>query len=105
LLESGTFIGEYPAHADFLPLSALASAAAVGLSAGVFALLLTLTVYYMEDLFHHHLGRLHWMWWPALGGLIVGLGGYFQPRALGIGKDVIEDLVRGHFAGGVLTVL
>ena len=35
----------------------------------------------------HHL-PIHWMWWPALGGLVVGVGGYFQPHALGVGKDV-----------------
>ena len=46
--------------------------------------MLTLAVYAAEDLFHH-IKRLHWMWWPALGGLAVGIGGYFEPRALGVG--------------------
>jgi len=59
----------------------------------------------MEDLFHHHLKKIHWMWWPALGGLVVGLGGYFQPHALGIGKDVIEGLVQGRFANSLMAVL
>ena len=47
-----------------------------------------------EDLF----GRLpmHWMWWPAIGGLVVGLGGLSEPRALGVGYDVIGDLLNGH---------
>ena len=39
---------------------------------------------------------LHWMWWPAIGGLIVGVGGLFEPRALGVGYDVIGDLLSGH---------
>jgi len=30
-----------------------------------------------------------------LGGLVVGIGGYFQPRALGVGYDVIEELLKG----------
>jgi CBS domain-containing protein len=37
------------------------------------------------------------MWWPALGGLIVGVGGYFEPRALGVGYDVIRDLLQGKY--------
>jgi H+/Cl- antiporter ClcA/predicted transcriptional regulator len=105
LLESGTFIRDYTPHADFLPREALASASLVGLCAGVFALLLTLAVYFMEDLFHHRLKSIHWMWWPALGGLVVGIGGYFEPRALGVGKDVIEDLLHGQFAANLLGVL
>ena len=104
LLESGTFIRDYTPHASILPWETLASASVIGLCAGVFALLLTLAVYTMEDLFHR-LKKLHWMWWPAIGGLVVGVGGYFQPRALGIGKDVIDGLVHGEFAGSLLAVL
>ena len=36
------------------------------------------------------------MWWPAMGGLIIGLGGLLQPHALGIGNDVIEGLLHGE---------
>ncbi len=57
----------------------------------------------MEDLF----GRLpiHWMWWPALGGLVVGIGGFFEPRALGVGYDVIGDLLANHLALTVVVSL
>src|SRR5262249_10918337 len=68
----------------------------VGLLAGVLALLLTLAVYTMEDLFHRL--PIHWMWWPALGGLVVGVGGYFRPHALGVGYDLIRGLLRGDIA-------
>ncbi|MEO8499474.1 MAG: chloride channel protein [Vicinamibacteria bacterium] len=48
------------------------------------------------------------MWWPALGGLIVGLGGYIFPQALGVGYDVIGALLTGegslHLVTGVLLV-
>ncbi|MFX7825013.1 chloride channel protein, partial [Acinetobacter baumannii] len=47
-----------------------------------------------EDGFHRL--PLHWMWWPALGGIAVGLGGLLQPRALGVGSDVIADLLNQH---------
>lgn len=104
LLEPGAFIPHYVPHPEFLPWSTLASAAVIGICGGFCALLLTLAVYTSEDLFHR-LKRLHWMWWPALGGLAIGLGGAFQPRALGIGKDVIDDLLYARFTGQLLSVL
>jgi CIC family chloride channel protein len=67
----------------------------VGLIAGGLALCLTLAVYASEDAFAKL--PIHWMWWPAIGGLLVGVGGYFEPRALGVGYDVIRDLLSGHF--------
>ncbi len=73
----------------------LFSAAACGLFAGVLALILTVSVYAMEDLFHRL--PIHWMWWPAIGGLAVGIGGYFQPHALGVGYDIIEDMLQGKY--------
>jgi H+/Cl- antiporter ClcA len=73
----------------------------LGLLAGGLALLLTLAVYGMEDLFHHL--PFHWMWWPALGGLAVGIGGYFQPHALGVGYDLIRGLLQNNL-GRVLGV-
>jgi CBS domain-containing protein len=45
------------------------------------------------------------MWWPAIGGLIVGIGGYFEPRALGVGYDVIGDLLNQHLVLSVVVVL
>ena len=45
-------------------------------------------------------GLLHWMWWPAIGGLVIGIGGYFQPRALGVGYDTIASLVQTADAPG-----
>ncbi len=69
----------------------------VGLTAGVLSLGLTLAVYAMEDFFHRL--PIHWMWWPAIGGVVVGFGGYFQPQALGVGYDVIRKLLLGGFQG------
>jgi H+/Cl- antiporter ClcA len=91
-----------PPH-DKLGFTPLLSSALVGLGAGVFALLLTWAVYAMEDLFHKL--PIHWMWWPALGGLAVGIGGYFQPHALGVGYDIIEDLLSGKMTLAVLIPL
>jgi H+/Cl- antiporter ClcA len=69
----------------------LLSAGLVGLLSGVLAMMLTWAVYGMEDLFHRL--PIHWMWWPAIGGLVVGIGGMFQPRALGVGYDIISELI------------
>lgn len=75
------------------------AAAAIGLLAGLLALTLTGLVYMMEDLFHRL--PFHWMWWPAIGGLAVGIGGYFQPHALGVGYDIISGLLQGNI-GAIL---
>src|SRR5262249_36822441 len=80
---------------DTLPLQALLSSGGAGLLAGLLALGLTLAVYAWEDFFLRL--PIHWMWWPALGGLVVGVGGYFQPRALGVGYDVIRDMLTGNY--------
>jgi H+/Cl- antiporter ClcA/CBS domain-containing protein len=66
----------------------------VGLLAGGLSALLTGAVYASEDAFQHL--PIHWMWWPAIGGLVIGIGGLFFPQALGVGYDVIADLLQGN---------
>ena len=48
------------------------------------------------------------MWWPAIGGLIIGIGGLIEPRALGVGYDVIGQLLhqqrRKSLIVGILVV-
>jgi len=86
---------------------ALLGALLVGIVAGVMALLLSRAVYASEDLFEEHL-PLHWMWWPAIGGIVVGIGGLIFPRALGTGYDVIDSLLTGNHTwqliAGILVV-
>jgi len=81
----------------------LLSCMAAGVFCGALSAGLTLSLYKVEDLF----GRLplHWMWWPALGGLAVGIGGYFEPRALGVGYDVIGDLLHNRLAWQAVAAL
>ncbi len=64
-----------------------------GLIGGFVAWLATALVYLSEDTFRKL--PIHWMWWPAIGGLIIGIGGLFEPRALGVGYDVIRTLLEG----------
>jgi chloride channel protein, CIC family len=68
--------------------------ALVGIVGGLQSGLCTRCLYAGEDLFERL--PIHWMWWPMIGGVFVGLGGMIQPRALGVGYDVIADLVNGH---------
>jgi H+/Cl- antiporter ClcA len=77
-------------------LLALVSCTVAGLACGALSAALSASLYKMEDLFGEL--PLHWMWWPAIGGLAVGVGGYFEPRALGVGYDVIGDLLQNHIA-------
>lgn len=65
-----------------------------GIGGGLLAVIATEMVYFSEDTFKKL--PIHWMWWPAIGGLIIGIGGLFEPRALGVGYDVIGDLLQGH---------
>ena len=76
----------------------LAAVIGVGIAAGLQSGLLTGLLYKAEDLFGD--SPIHWMWWPAIGGLAVGLGGLIEPRALGVGYDVIGDLLGGHMTAG-----
>ncbi len=80
------------AHASFTGIGLLACCA-VGIIAGIFSTATSKLFYKIEDAFHHL--PFHWMWWCVIGGLVVGIGGYFQPRALGVGYDVIEELLKG----------
>ncbi|HEV7427931.1 MAG TPA: chloride channel protein [Thermoanaerobaculia bacterium] len=91
-----------PAHA-IVAWPGLLAAVGVGLAAGAFSSLLSTLLYALEDGFEHL--PLHWMWRPAVGGLFVGIGGYFQPRTLGVGYDVIGDLLLGRLAVSIILSL
>lgn len=84
----------FPLHTEPVATAALVSCAIAGVLCGALAALLTQALYKTEDFFHAL--PVHWMWWPAIGGLVVGIGGYLEPRALGVGYDVIGDLLNGH---------
>ena len=48
---------------------------------------------------------MHLMWWPVIGGAVVGIGGCFEPRALGVGYDTIRDLLERHLIGAFVLGL
>ena len=82
-----------PAHPLFVGPAGLAGCVVAGLLAGGLSSLLTQAVYAAEDGFAKL--EIHWMWWPAIGGLVVGAGGLVFPQALGVGYDTIGALLQG----------
>ena len=84
-------------------LRAIGIYTALGLLTGVASIVVTRIVYLVEDTFEKI--PVHWMWWPALGGIVVGVVAIVAPRTLGVGYDNIRDLLGGHVAVGVLFSL
>jgi chloride channel protein, CIC family len=83
--------------------SALLSWLVIGVITGFGSAVLTAIVYGTEDLFAKL--PIHWMWWPAIGGIVVGIGGWFQPAALGVGYDIIEAMLHHQLATQALIAL
>ena len=89
-----------PVHPAFIGPQGLLGCVVAGVLAGALSALLTQAVYAAEDAFQHL--PIHWMWWPAIGGLVIGVGGWMFPQALGVGYDVIGDLLQGNVASRVI---
>jgi H+/Cl- antiporter ClcA/predicted transcriptional regulator len=95
-----------PEHPLNVGLDALAACLLAGILAGLLSLILTKAVYASEDFFAKL--PIHWMWWPAIGGLVIGLGGLVFPQALGVGYSTIGELLKGDvplkIIAGILIV-
>lgn len=82
-----------PALAAVAP-QALIVYALLGVVMGVAGVFITRLAYAVEDAFEKL--PIHWMWWPALGGLVVGAVGYVMPETLGVGYENITAVISGH---------
>ncbi len=95
-----------PLHTPNIGIEGLALCVVAGLLAAGMSIALTVMVYASEDAFARL--PIHWMWWPAIGGLVIGIGGLIFPDALGVGYGTIEKLLSGtaplHVVFGVLIV-
>jgi H+/Cl- antiporter ClcA len=93
-----------PSHPELGGL-ALLGAAGIGIVVGGSAWVMTQAVYGAEDAFKKLSGHLHWMWWPMIGGLIIGVGGLIDSRALGVGYNTIHAELLGQLGIGALIAL
>ena len=75
----------------------------LGAVMGLLATGVTRAVYWIEDVFEHL--PVHWVWWPAIGGVAVGLVGLVAPRTLGVGYDLIAEMLSGHYVASALLPL
>jgi CIC family chloride channel protein len=93
-----------PGHA---PISGfdLLGAVAIGVACGLAAWVMTQAVYLFEDAYKKLTKHIHWMWWPMIGGLMIGLGGLIDPRALGVGYGTIHAELLGQLTVGALLLL
>ena len=82
-----------PAHPSVISPQGLLFCAVAGVLAGLLSTALTNFVYWSEDAFFKL--PIHWMWWPAIGGLLIGIGGLLFPEALGVGYETIGALLQG----------
>jgi H+/Cl- antiporter ClcA len=89
-LEGGGAIFPMPSLAP-ASLTSLGAYAVIGIIMGILAVGVTRAVYWIEDLFERL--PIHWMWWPAIGGVAVGIVGYFAPRTFGVGYNNISQII------------
>ena len=91
-----------PPHGTFSGVD-VAAAAGIGLVMAGLAWVLTSACYFMEDAFTRL--PVHWAWWPAIGGVVVGVGGLIDPKALGVGYSTIGMELAGRLTIGALALL
>jgi H+/Cl- antiporter ClcA len=82
---------------------ALTTYIVIGAIVGLAAVFVTRILYYIEELFERL--PVHWMWWPAIGAIAVGIIGYIEPRTLGVGYVNIQDTLSGQLTGIVVLTL
>jgi H+/Cl- antiporter ClcA/CBS domain-containing protein len=81
----------------------VAISAGLGLVTGLLSALLSFVLYRIEDGFHRL--PIHWMWWPAIGAIVVGIGGLFDLRVLGAGYGSIQALLDGNLVVKAVLLL
>ena len=94
----------FPLQLEFnLQPEQLFEAIGIGALTGLVAVALSKSLYRLEEWFHQL--PVHWMWWPALGSVVVGVGGIIQPRVLGAGYASIQNLLDGSLAINIIASL
>lgn len=76
---------------------------AMGIIIGIISVFVSKAVYFIEEAFEKI--HVHWMWWPAIGGLIVGIIGYFFPSTMGVGYENITNVLSGTLPLNIILIL
>jgi len=87
-------------HEAFIGAQGAAFCVLGGVLGGLLSAGLTASVYFFEDAFQRL--PIHWMWWPAIGGLFIGLGGLYFPEAFGVGYSTIGAVLQANVGLSVL---
>jgi len=101
--ESGAGVFAMPQLTQQPSGEALTAYVVLGAIVGVASVIITRGLYWIEEGFEKL--PVHWMWWPALGAIVTGVIGYFEPRTLGVGYDNIRQILAGHILGYALLAL
>jgi len=84
-------------------LPAMAAYMVLGVLVGIVSVWITKLTYAIEDRFEKL--PIHWMWWPTLGGIVVGVVGYYMPLTLGVGYTNISAVLSGSIGLGAMLAL
>lgn len=101
LFESGPVF--HAVQLDPMTVNQLWIYVALGVILGFASILISKLVYWIEDMFEHL--PIHWMWWPAMGAIVVGVIGYFAPYTLGVGYENINGVLSGALTPAILSSL
>ncbi|WP_437222735.1 chloride channel protein [Planctomicrobium sp. SH661] len=85
------------------PGTALAAYVGLGAVMGLVSVIVTKAVYSIEDTFEKL--PIHWMWWPAIGAIAVGVVGYFAPNTLGVGYYNISNILSNNLTVSAVLFL
>lgn len=83
--------------------TALATYICLGGVMGLVSVIVTKIVYAIEDGFEKL--PIHWMWWPALGAVVVGVVGYIAPDTLGVGYYNISNILSNRLTISAILFL
>ncbi len=78
--------------------------ALIGLLCGVASVGVTKMLFRVEDIFEKYI-PVHWMWWPAIGAVVVGACGIFDANSMGVGYDHISAILSAHWALSAIALL
>lgn len=88
---------------DFAIPRALPFYLLLGILCGLGAVGFTKLLYWVEDQFDKL--PVEDTWWPAIGGLALGVIGLFVPRVLGVGYDTISDILAARLVWQTLMLI